>query len=469
MLTEAEPRAFHRDQTKLVLGELASFFYRQRLFITVTILAVVSASIALSYLIPPVYIASGSIVVERGYNPLLRNQLEYPTAAAEMVNDVSNVMRSHPVIEAVVDQLRPHERPRRPSVIRDSVEQIRATLDRWGILTVLSRRDGYIRRWSKLLAVEGNGDLLTISLSDEDGTLAAKAVNAIINEYRRRYNDLLIDLLRMRQALDQRQEIFARTQSEMSAQRRSALENLAGQPTAHSVVSSRPLLQPDSTGPVVADVERNLRQLLAAQARSKLAAQAPPANDSSGSAFDNPAKYNTMLEQLHTVRRKLDATDARVRILQLELGPEHPETLLAQQTRASLREAAVDLEDELRRIAQAGAAADEAKAFKKAYDTRLNTARQRVDQARLYTQSDTRTISVRIAERAETPKIPTAIRLHQVVFGIAASVIFALGAAVIRDRVNLRVRSLRGIEAILKSPVLFVMPDSSTQAMRRRR
>ncbi|WP_134497806.1 Wzz/FepE/Etk N-terminal domain-containing protein [Microvirga pakistanensis] len=480
MLTGTEPRAFHRDQTKLVLSELAGFFYRQRLFIIVAALAVSSASIALSYLIPPVYTAAGSIVVERSQHPLLRNQIELPGAAVEIASDVANVIRSRPVIEAVVDQLRPHERPRRPSALRDKIEQVLATLDRWGILTVLSRRERFVRRWSRSLFVEGNGDYITIALTDEDRVLAATAVNAIIDEYRRHY----VDLFNMRRVLDLRQEIFIRTQSEIAAQRRSVLEDQAERPSAPSTASGQPSLRVDRTEPVATDVERNLRQRLAARARSELAAQAPsgqvpsgqispalvlPANISSNSGLGSPAKYNTMLDQLRNVRRKLDATDTQVRTLQMELGPEHPDTRLAQETRASLGEAAADLEDELRRIAQVGAAADEAEAFKRAYNTRLDASRRRVDLIRLYTQSDTRTISIRLAERAEPPNIPSVVRLLQVIVGTVAGIVFALGAAVIRDRVNLRVHSAQGIEAILKSPVLFVLPDSNSQAKRLRR
>ncbi|SCY56854.1 Wzz/FepE/Etk N-terminal domain-containing protein [Microvirga guangxiensis] len=465
MLTESEPRAFDRHETKLALRELASFFYRQRLFLVVTALAIASVATGLTYLIAPVYTASGSIVVERTSNPLLRNQLEQPSAAPEMANDVANVMRSRPVIETVVDKLRPHERPRRRSAIRDGIEQAFATLDRWGILSVLPRRERYIRRWSRALKVEGNGDYVTVSLSDDDGALAASAINAIIEEYRNHY----VELLRMRRALDLRQEIFAQTQSDILEHRRAALKSAAEQQASRIEVPSPHTLLSDSTGSLTANVEHDLRRLLAARARSSLISQAPAVDNANTKDFISPAKYNAMIAQLGTVRRKLDASDIQVRTLQLERGSNHSDTLLALETRASLRRAVADLEEELHRSAQAGAAKDEAEAFKTAYDARLDATRRRVDLVRLYTQSDTRTSSVRLAEFAETPNIPSSTRLLQVAIGLGAAIAFALCAAVIRDRVNLRIRDPQGIEAILQSPVLFAMSESRSQVRRLRR
>lgn len=465
MLTAYEPRAFRRSDTKLALRELASFFYRQRLFIIVTTLAVSCASISLSYLIPPVYTASGSIVVERNHNPLLRNQFERPGAAVEMANDVASVMTSRPVIEAVVDQLRPHERPRRPSALRDGVEEILATLDRWGMLTVLSRREKYIRRWSKALMVDGSGDYVTVSLSEEDAALGAAAVNAIINEYLRHY----LDLFRMRRELELRREIFAQTQSAIAAHRRSILESAAQQPLPLPAVPGQNAAQSGSPGAVAVDLERNLRDWLTARAKSELAAKVPAARLLSSAGFDNLAEQNTILDQLRIVRRSLDAVDAKVRALQMEFGPEHPETVLAQETQTALREAAADLEAELRRIGARKAAAEEAQAVKEAFSTRLDATRRQVDLIRLYTQTDTRATSVRLAELAEIPSMPDVMRLLQVSFGIVASAVFALGAALIRDRANLRIHTPEGIEAILKSPVLLVMPNNSSQAMRLRR
>ena len=382
--------AFRRDRLQLAATRVGKFFRRQRTFILATATTIALLTGAFCYLVAPLYTAKASIVVERSRNPLLRNEKERPVTSVELANDLRDIIRSRPVIEEVVDRIRPYEGARQ-SRLRESFAR---TLDRLGIWTAIPLRERYIRRWSKTLTVESDGDFVSISMSDENPALAMAVINAAVEIQQRRY----LDLLRASHGSHLRLDLYQRAQSEVAA----------------------------------------LRALL-------LKANTP--------VMANSVGYATALSQLRSVRQRIASLDAQTIAMQIGLGPNHPETLTARQMSDEMREALTALAMEVRTLERSATASEETQILIHTYNEILDSARKELEKARLLEKSDTRTVSLRIAEYAHMPIAPDYSRLMRLLIGICGGIVFALSVATIRDRLSTRLSSPGEVESILRVPV----------------
>lgn len=389
--------AFRRDRIQLAARRAGLFLQRQRVFIFALAATIAALTGAFCYLVAPLYTARASIVVERSRNPILRNEKDRPVTSIELANDLRDIMRSRPVIEELVDRLRPYEGVRQ-SRLR---ERLAKTLDSLGIWTTISLRERYIRRWGKALMVEADGDFVGISIADENPAMAMAVINTAVDIQQRRY----LELLRASHGSHLRRDLYQRAQSEVAALRRMLLE---------------------TDTPVMA----------------------------------NSVGYATALSQLRSVRQRIASLDAQTIAMQSGLGPNHPETLAARQMSDEMRAALALLAMEIRTLERSATTSEETHLLIRAYSETLDAARKELEKAQLLEQSDTRTVSLRIAEYAHMPLAPDFSRLMRLLIGIGAGMVFAVSAAIIRDRLSTRASSSVEVEAVLKTPVFGEVPRS---------
>ncbi|MBB3021706.1 capsular polysaccharide biosynthesis protein [Microvirga lupini] len=397
----AEPHAFTRDQAKQTLRQVARFFRRQKAFITITTLAIALTTAAMSYALAPVYTATAAIVVERSRDPLLRDERERPVAAIELANDLRDIIRSRPVIEAVVDKLRPHERPRRQSNVMTAVFE---TLDDLGLFSLPPLRERYIRRWTKSLLVEADGDYVTISLEDEDPEIAAAVLSSVVEAQQRRY----VDVLRASHGSQLRRVMLSRVQADMAA------------------------------------------------LRGTLASLSAPTANSSG--------YTVALAQLSAIRSMISDSEDQFSSFRIRLGPDHPETIAAKHTSDTLRENLSALAQDVQTLERTAIRSEEMQLLIRFFAEAVDAARKNLDKSELHERSDTRTVSLRIAEQALPPIAPDVSRILQLAIGFAAGLIFAVGAAIIRDRLSSSLTSIEDVENILQSPVRVALGSNRNLA-----
>lgn len=389
--------AFRREKIQLAARRVGLFFRRSRTFIIASSTSVAILTAAFCYLAEPLYTASASLVVERTRNPILRNEKERPVTSIELANDLRDIMRSRPVVEEIVDRIRPHEGARR-SRLREGIAD---TLDRLGIWPSVPLRERYIRRWGRALMVAADGDYVSVSMADENPALAMAVINAAIEIQQRQY----LNLLRASQGSHLRQDLYQRAQTEVAA----------------------------------------LRKILL---------------DAGASVMANPVGYATALSQLRSVRQWIASLDAQTVAMRISHGPLHPDTLAAQQMSDEMRTALASIAMEVRSLERSATDSEETRMLIHAYNENLDAARRGLEQAQLLEQSDTRTVSLRIAEYAHLPIAPNYSRLLRLLIGIASGVVFALSAAIIRDRLSIRISSPAEVEAALRVPVRGGLPRS---------
>lgn len=428
MLTD-DPGASEQRALKIVLHKAVRFLRRQRNFIMTAVVTVVASTALFNYLVPMTYTAAASVVLERRYNSFLRRQSERPIPAIEMASDLIDITKSRPVIDAVVRHIRQLDSQPQHSILYKYLYQ-------WEILTEPSPR----RRLARGLRIEAKESYITIRVTDEDPAFAMSAVNAVVNELRRRY----VDLFDLKSVLDRHQDLLLTAQSEIAAQHRLLIERSGVLPSISAALADDKQPEDESIPSVPADrttgagakalIEDELRRALLAKAQPRAADGQEASVPAEVSQTYRLNDYDAKLYQLRHLRELGDTLDSEKRMRQSRYATGHSDMLLIQQNIDAVNTTVASIEGDLNGIARAGAASKETLALIKALGPGLDSIGRRIDLTRLYTRSDMRAIGVRIAEYAEMPGYPDETRFFKLMVGMLAGGILALGSALIRDR-----------------------------------
>jgi uncharacterized protein involved in exopolysaccharide biosynthesis len=166
--------------------DVAELVFRHLPFGLAVWATVMTLSIALVYLQPPVYESVAKVLIERGVRPTQRTAiLEYQLDAFEAITSEMEIITSRAVAEDVVDRLRLVERPQRDTFIRRLSEGFKGMLDELGLLARLDRREALIRGLLQALRVEPapQSAVLVVTYGAESATEAAEIANAITESY----------------------------------------------------------------------------------------------------------------------------------------------------------------------------------------------------------------------------------------------------------------------------------------------
>ncbi len=143
---------------------------------------VVAIVTVLTYFRPPAYIASGTVLVERTKAPIITGPLTTVPEMAEAMNTEIEIVRSRPVIEAVVDEFIPQN-------AGDSGNPLGAEkpslMERLGLRTAVPPREAWIENLTDDIKIKPivDSNIMTISYGSRDPNLAMLIVNAVTESY----------------------------------------------------------------------------------------------------------------------------------------------------------------------------------------------------------------------------------------------------------------------------------------------
>ena len=372
-----------------------TFLHSQRGFLISWSLVVALLSTGLCYVSPPLYTAEASLLIEPGRNQLLRDEAEHSPSSFEATNDLTKTMLSQPVIEAVVDRLRPHERQSRTSSLRRALEQAMLVLDRWGLATHVEPRQRFILRWQRTLVIDTQGDVVAVGYTNEDPALAANIVNAVVDETIERY----IAVLRLKGA---------------AAIRRDMLENLHEQ-----TLAARTAIVDLSGDPAVTE---------------------------SGRA-DLAGWFGT----LRLMREQYQRIAAGLR---QRYGPQHPALNAVEEAIRALSASIADTLDRLDAARPASARLQDSQEHLRIVSRQYAAESKLLEILERLETADQRTANLHVVALAAVPAWPVQTRLTSVSIGIFAGLAFACAAAYIRDRLGFRRTVASEVEAVLRAPVV---------------
>ena len=173
-------------QAQTSLRDVIAQVFRHRGLLLGCALLVGGLVAALVYLQPPSYTATATVLVERGKSPVMRT--ETTTLSVEINEAIETeiqLLTSRTVAEGVVDRLRLHERPRRPSRVRDTIEKARETLTGWGLLEPAERRESTVRGFLSTFKAKHPPLtwMITMAYSAEDPSDAAAILRTTLDVY----------------------------------------------------------------------------------------------------------------------------------------------------------------------------------------------------------------------------------------------------------------------------------------------
>ncbi|MEO1140137.1 MAG: Wzz/FepE/Etk N-terminal domain-containing protein [Pseudomonadota bacterium] len=377
--------------------EILRFIFKRKYSIFVTFALVVSVTVGLLYLIPPVFGATASVLVERNRAPNMRTQFQPGLEMIEVINTEAHLAISQTVLVAAVDALKPYERTTPPSSFKIAVENFRKKMDGAGLVTYLEPRDRWIRRLSKSVVSKPvpNSNVLEITYFDEDPQRAADIVNAIVQAYLTARDDIYRTSGEVLLYTAQLEDVTARI-----ASRRSELDDIR-------------------------------------------AAISETSRDSGARSLDLQA--DSLNRELVTVRRELDELSTRFQ-------PEHPRIVSVQ---ARIDDVQAKLDDTLARMEQETlltARTDQLSMLIEADTQTFRSLKTRLDDAELSEIADQQLRNVRRVDIAQAPNKPRFERLILIILSIPLGLFLGFAIAFIREYFDDSVENLREAETALGVP-----------------
>lgn len=173
----------------MTLRDILVFLFKWKGTIVAIFAFVTAAVTLLVYAAPQSFQGVATVVIERNRSPIDRTAFAPGQDMIEVLNTAAAMVKSRSVMEAAVEQLRPHERPRKPSTMGRFVESIQQTLDEAGLIEVLPLRERWIQRLLRSVRVRPvvSSTVLMIEYSDDDPEWAQRMTNAITDAYIRHH------------------------------------------------------------------------------------------------------------------------------------------------------------------------------------------------------------------------------------------------------------------------------------------
>lgn len=382
----------------MTLRDILIFLFKWKLTILGVLAFVISAVTLLVYALPPSYEGVATVVIERNRAPLDRTVYAPGQDMLEVLNTAAAMVKSRSVMETVVDQLRPHERPRKPSVVGTLIESIERGMDELGLINALPLRERWIQRLLRSVRVRPvvSSTVLMIEYSDDDPEWAQKMVNAVTDSYVRHhlrvYGNKGISEFYRKQLADVGARLDA-LRLELASVRRNA---------SVSAVQETQLTY-------LREIEA-LRTRLATE-RTNLA--------------EARVLYDQSHEKVRVQKERIDEIDALIRETQGQMM-----ALEDANFRTKELQARIQLEEQAQ-----------------------TALKQDHDRTVLSEQTSTEFVNVRLAEYSPLPT-PTWSRFVLILIAAGAGLVLGLMIAFIREYFDRRVSDTDAIEAILGIPAM---------------
>ena len=388
--------------------DLLAFLFKWKWTIFGTLGLVVTLVTLLSYVAPRSYGTQATVLVQRA-SAIPSRQIYGPNQdMIEVLNSEIAILTSRPVMEAVIDRLRPDARPRHPGALSRFVEGVQASLVDAGLIDTLPRHEQWVQNLMKQVRAKAaiESSVITISYSNEDPVLARDVVENVTREYLRRH-----------------QEIYS-------------VAGLSG-------------VYVDRMREVEARLAR-LRAELAGTGRSTRA---------------DPNRQVALLEAMNRDRGALatkrgELLDANTRF---EAG--HPKVRALQAQVNDLERLIGGEGAQLRGLEAAAPRVDRLTTAIASEEQTLRTLRNQYDDAVVTERSDPRLVNVRLVSAAPLPLKPSPSRAFFILIALIAGAIMGPLLAIIREYLDRRPDDIAEIERMLGLPGLGVVPELPPAAL----
>jgi len=379
--------------------DLLIFLFKWKAGILGMFFVVLAAAALIIFFAPPSYSASAKVLVERTRPPVLRTTLAPAMDLAEALNTEAEILVSRTVMSQVVDKLKPHERPRKPSSISRTVDATRAWMEQAGLLYAQSPRERWIQLLQKNMKVKPSIDssILKVSFGDEDPQWAARLVNAVLDEY-------VVQHVRM---------FSTHGTAPIYLERMQAIE---------------------------ADLRRRRSDLEQLKRRLSLTAI-------EDTKRDLVRRNGDLAGQMQTAQTTVDT-------LLLRFEPAHREVVLAKATLARLARASEQVGEQLTRLESQQAKLDETQLEIGSLESAYKDYARRYDDARLTDLASANAINVGAVDHADVPERPDNSRLFLLLVAAGGGLVFAVLVAVVREYFDRRLADPTAAEDILGIPDL---------------
>ena len=318
---------------------------------------------------------------------------------AEALNTEIEIMLSRGVLERVVDTLKPHERPRKPSAIGDAVQSVRLWMEDVGLLYPQAPRERWIDQLKRNVKVKASIDasILRLSLGDTDPQWAAHLMNAVITEY-------LAEHVRAYSSRDTA-SIFRQRLDAIEREMRGRRDELARLKQQQSMVA----------------IEETKRELVRR-------------------IGDAGALQQTIRGEIET--------------LLLRFEPGHREVELARLRLARQQAAEAQMREQLARSEAQATKMDELILQISSLETAYRDYSRRHDEARLTDAASANATNVVAIDMARVPDKPATSRLLLLLVSFGASLLLALLSAAVLEYFDRRMASPQDAQDILDLPDL---------------
>lgn len=350
----------------------------------------------------PVYSTHSTVLVDRTQAPVSApDRFFQPPEAAEALNTEINIIRSRPVIESVVDNLKLAFRPstEKAHPLGSLRQRLRDVLVSLGLLSDHpSPREIWVSRLTRNLSVRPivDSNIITIGFESSEARLATEVVNTITDQYIARR----LSINASKGASEFYQEKLEETDAELQA-RRSQLDRFKRENSLNAITQSREQLV----------TERG-------DLRSRLLTTG-----------------NGLRERL----TRFSERHASVTLLRQEIG--------------AIEQGLSRINSELQRLeTNESTVKDMAVLIDSLEDTLVNY-QTKLEEARVRESANEGLINVRVVEYAAQPELPKNSRISLLLAGALGAFFVGLLAAALRQYLDRNIREDRQVEEILALPV----------------
>ncbi|GAA0856482.1 hypothetical protein GCM10009114_18610 [Aliiglaciecola litoralis] len=337
--------------------------------------------------------------MEHNRAPMMRSDIAPGMQTLDVLNTQVDIILSHTVIANAVDKVRPHERPEKPSIVRDIKKSFRAGLETLGLADKSTKRDNWIRYLKKNVSVKAlvSSSIIHVKYTDEDPKWSSDMVNAIVQAY----IDHHVELYRPRGTAEVYRKQMEQLRQQLD-QHRDQLESINQSEDVTAATEQRRslILQKAAFQERIAAAEQTLAELLL-----RFTAE--------------HEKVKSQRQQLASFRQEIETLDNQLRKLELNLS-KTTQMRLNIATEESLYQA-----------------------YKRRYD-----------EERLKELANADLINVRVVEMSTPSVRPDRSRLFFIAIAVIGALIFSIGIAFIFEYFDRRVNNSGIAEEILGVPEL---------------
>lgn len=353
----------------------------------------------MQYVTPQAYSAKAVILVEHNRDPMMRSDISPGLQTIDVLNTQVDIILSRTVIANAVDIVKPHERPEKPSIIKDIKKSIKSTLVDLGLSNKSTKRDNWIRYLLKNVNVKAllSSSIIHVKYADEDPDWSSEMVNAIVQSY-----------------IDHHVKLYG----------------------------------PSGTAEAY---KKQMDQLLTQLNQHRDELKSINQSDDINATSD---QRKSLMLQKATNQDRIAAVEEELSNLVLRFTPEHEKVKSKKQQLTSYKQEVSSIDKQLRKLEQNLSGTMQMRLNIETEEALYQAYKRRYDEERLKELAKAELINVRVVEMSASAVRPDRSRLFFIAIAFIGAIIFSFGIAFIFEYFDRRINNSGIAEEILGIPEL---------------